>query len=80
MSEGMTRTVEVTHAGFLRKITGNKAWRNTNGMQEILAAGEVLRAAGMHKEATYISRSQGTVLQWVDLHPIFDVCSQEQGF
>ena len=71
MSEEMVRTVEETHVGFLRKIAGNRAWRTTNGMWEIPVDGDVLRAVGMNTEATYISRSQGTVLQWVDLHPIF---------
>ena len=43
------------------------------------AAGEVMGDAGMQLEATYIRRRQGTVLQWVVLIPIFDVCVIEKG-
>ena len=45
-----------------------------------LSAGEVLRASRMRTSATYIVQSQGAVAQWVDLHPIFEVCAREQGF
>ena len=47
---------------------------------DTLADGEVLREDGVQTSATYIGRGQGIVEQWVDLHPIFEVCAQEQGF
>ena len=37
----------------------------------------MLRSAEMKTEATYIDRRQGTVTQWVDLRPIFEVFSRD---
>ena len=34
----------------------------------------------MQKPDTYIIRNKGTVTQWVDLRPIFEVFAREQGF
>ena len=34
----------------------------------------------MQTATTYIGNSQGTVTQWVDLRPIFEVCEREKGF
>ena len=78
--EVMTITVEVTHISFLKQIMGNMTQRNTEGTWVTPASGEVLREYVMQTSATYIRRRQVTVEQWVDLRPIFEVCTQEQGF
>ena len=40
----------------------------------------MLRASGIQTAATYIFLRQGTVAQWVDLRPVFEVYSREKGF
>ena len=37
----------------------------------------MLKAAGTQHIRTYIDRRQATVVQWVDLRPIFEVFAQE---
>ena len=78
--EMMTSTVEVNHISFLKQIMGDMAQRNIEGTWVTPASGEVLREYGDQTAATYIRRRQVTVVQWVDLIPIFEVCAQEQGF
>ena len=59
---------------------GEMAWRTTNGTRETPAAGEVLKADGIQTSAPYIGRMNETVVQWVDLYPIFEVCTREHEF
>ena len=49
-------------------------------MWETPEGGEVLRESEMHTVATYISRRQWIVAQWVAIIPIFDVCTWKKGF
>ena len=80
MLEAMSRAVEGTHIGFLRKTTRKIAQRTKNGTWETLEAGEVLRVADIHTYAAYMDRKQGTVAQWGDIHQTFEVCAWEHGF
>ena len=41
---------------------------------------EVLGAAWIQLEATYIGRRKGKVNQWVEMRPIFEVCARDQGY
>ena len=75
----MTIIVEGTHISLLRYIMGKRVQINTDRMQATPLAREVLRVAVMQTAATYIGRSQGTVAQWVDLRPIFEVYTQDPG-
>ena len=59
---------------------GKRERRNTYGMWATTGTRDVLRADGMQTAATYIRRSQGTVVQWVDTLLIFKVCAWEKGF
>ena len=45
LSAAMERTVEGTHIGFLRKITGKRAWREEERTRSKPAAEEVREAA-----------------------------------
>ena len=79
MSEAMTRMAEGTHVNFLRNITDKRARISRDGMQETPATRDVFRESGMQTADTYIGHSQGKVVQWVDLIPIFKVCALYQG-
>ena len=76
LSAAMEKTVEGVHTGFLRRIMGKRAQRITGGMWVTPAAGEVWEAMGTQLAATYIGHRQGTVAQWVALHPIFKFCAR----
>ena len=72
--------VEGNHITSLRNITGKKEHINADGMLETPEAKEVLRESETKTASTYIGRRQGTVAQWMDLRPIFEVCAWEPWF
>ena len=76
----MKRTMEGTHTGFLRQITGKRAQRKPCGMWVTLREKVVWEASGTQSKMTYIGRRQGTVIHWVALRPIFEVCAGETGY
>ena len=73
----MERAAESKHTGFMRHIMGNQARKNTYGSWVTPREKVVRAAAGTHSEMTYIRRIQGTVVQWVELWPIFEVCERD---
>ena len=84
MLQVITSKLEGTHIVFLRDITGNRAQRTTNGTWETPASGEVLRAAGMQTEATYIGQRQGRWCNgWLYIRSLICVhgiiCSRDGG-
>ena len=40
----------------------------------------VLEGAGTHLFRKYVDMRQATVMEWVELQPIFDVCARETGY
>ena len=76
----MERMVDGTHTGFLRQIMGKRDWQNTYRTWVNPRAEVVQEAVGTQSAMTYIGRIQGTVAQWVALHPIFEVCAREAGY
>ena len=77
--EAMESTVEGSHTGFLRYITGKRVWWIGDGVGETPGSEVVKEAAGTQSEMTYIGRRQATVAHWMALRPIFEVCSGEKG-
>ena len=56
--EAMTKIVEGTQVGFLRKIQGKRSQRTTHKAWATLVTGEVLQEFGIHTSATYIGCRQ----------------------
>ena len=67
LSAYMETVVEGTHKWFLRHIIGKQMRWNPDGTWVIPEAEVVLESVGMQSTATYISRRQGSVSQWVVL-------------
>ena len=74
----MEKKVEGAHTGFLRQITGKRAWQIGDGTWETPRAEVVREAAGTQLVVIYIGRRKATVAQWVALWPIFEVCAGEK--
>ena len=79
-SAAMYKKTEGSHTGFLRHITGKQAWRMVDRTCETPGAEIVWEAAGTQSAMTFIGRRQETMAQWVDLWPIFKVCTWEKGY
>ena len=71
--EEMERKVEGTHMGFLRQITGKRARSISDRTWEKPGLEVVQEAAVTQSDMTYIGIRHATVVQWVDLRPIFEV-------
>ena len=63
--------------GFLRQVMGNMYKRHRYGTWRKGADARVLKEAGNHTMGTYIDKWQETVVEWVVLRPILDVCDRE---
>ena len=71
--EPLEKKMDGIHTGFLRQITGKQAQWLGDGMWVTTGADGVQEAVGTQSAMTYIGKLQGTVAQWVELRPIFDV-------
>ena len=71
----MEKTVEGTHIGFLRQITGKQERWKAYSTRFILVVEEVREAARTRSETNYIGRRQEAVAQWVALQSIFEFCA-----
>ena len=60
-----------------QKITGKQVRRIGDGMWETPRAKVVWESAGTQLAMAYIIRRQATVVQWVALLPLFEVCARE---
>ena len=76
----MEAKVEGSHTEFLRQITEKRAWWIEDGMWEMSGAEVVQEAVVMQSLMDYIGRRQATVVQWVVLRPIFEVCAGEKDY
>ena len=52
---------------------GDETWKNDG-------ADRVLQVAETKPLWEYIKRRQATVVEWVSLRPIFEVCAEEMGY
>ena len=74
----MEITVEGTHTGFMRKITGKRAQQRADRTWFIPAAEEVKEAVGDRLATTYIGSRQEMVAPWVVLRLVFDVYARDK--
>ena len=76
----MERNVEGTCTGLLRQITEKREWNLGDGAWEMPRAEGMREAAGMQLVINYIGIRQATVAQWVEIHPLLEVCAREKGY
>ena len=76
----MDRELEGIHTGFLRRIMWKRARQLRGGTWETPGVEGVRESAGTQLARTYISKQQETVSQWVELSPLFEVCTRETGY
>ena len=75
----MAQRLEGVHVGFLRQVKKLKTKSLKDGSWCKEAVDRVLQGAGKQPLRTYLYRRQATVVKWVDLQPIFEVCERETG-
>ena len=66
--------------GSLRKITSQMEVRQEDGTWRQVASEKVPEKSRTQYLGTYIDRRQATVVEWVALRPILDVCDRETGY
>ena len=76
----ITKRIEGTHADLLQMITGKRTRRLGDGTWENLGAEGAQEAAGTQSDRIYIEIQQVTVVQWVALRPLFEVCTRKTGY
>ena len=76
----MYRKMEGVHMGFLRQVTGQMSKRQRDGTWRHRTAVSVIKEAGTHTPGTYIDKRQATVVEWVALRPILEVCDRKAGY
>ena len=76
----MEKKVERAYTVFLRQMTVKQALRIGERMWETPGAEVVWEASGTQSAMTYIGRHQATVVQWVALQPIFEVCAGDKSY
>ena len=67
----------VDNMGLLRKVMSTKAKMLKDGSWQKVESYRVIQGAGIQPIQTYIDRRQGTVVEWVALRPILEVCTNE---
>ena len=76
----MAKRLYEVRMGFLRQVTKLKAKKLKDGSWLKLTADRVLQRLVTQPLQTYLDRRQATVLEWVALQPIFEVCTRETGY
>ena len=76
----MSRKLEGFHMVFLRRITRQAEVRQNYGTWRQVSAETVMKKAGNQTLGTYIYRKQITVMEWVALRPILEVCARETSY
>ena len=66
--------------GFLRQVIEKTEKRQGGGTWRSAAAESVLKDAGTHILRAYIDKQQVTVVEWVLLRLILEVCNRETGY
>ena len=80
LSAAMAKKLEGLHVRLLRQVTRTKEKRYKDGSWQKVASGIVLQGVGTQPLQTYIDRMQVTVVEWVALRPLFEVCVNETGY
>ena len=76
----MYKNMEGVHAGLLRQVMGKTYKRQRDGTWRNKAATRVFKEARTQTLGTYIDNRQVTVVEWVELRPILEVCDREIGY
>ena len=71
---------EGVYLGFPLQVTGKKEIMKNYRSWWKAAAESVLQGTGTQPPQTYIDSRQATVKEWMDLWPIFEVCTKEMGY
>ena len=66
--------------GLLRQVTGQKAKRQRYKTWRGASSSRVLKDAGNQTLGTYIDKRQATVVYWVVLRLILNICNRETGY
>ena len=66
--------------GLLRQVTGQKAKRQRYKTWRGASSSRVLKDAGNQTLGTYIDKWQATVVDWVVLRLILNICNKETGY
>ena len=66
--------------GFLKQVKNSKAKRLRDRLLRKAVASKVLQVEVAQPLQTYLDSRHATVEEWVDLPPIFDVCTRETGY
>ena len=80
MSAVMIKNIEGVPVGFLQQVTGMKEWRLWDKTWTKEGPYRVMQEAGTKPLRGYIDKRQATVVEWVKLRPIFEVCAEETGY
>ena len=76
----MAKRIEGKHTEFMQLIAGNKARLLVNGTWETPGVEGVQEAAGTQSARIYVEKWQATMVQWLVLRPLFEVCARETGY
>ena len=77
MTAAMPHKLEGVHLGFLRKVTGMKARRLWDEIWKKEGAYRAIQAVGTKPIWEYIIKNHLTVVEWLALWPIFEVCAKD---
>ena len=80
MSAVMIKNIEGVPVGFLQQVKWMKEWRLWDKTWTKEGPYRVMQAAGTKPLRGYIDKRQATVVEWVKLRPIFEVCAEETGY
>ena len=76
----MLKNIEGVHIGLLQQVMGMKSLTIEEETWTKEGTDRVLQTAGNKPLREYIEKRQVTVSEWVDLRPIFEVCTKEMGY
>ena len=65
------------HMVFLRQIMGQKAKQHRDRIWRSEAVVKVLKEVGTHSLGAYIYKRKATVVEWVALRSIMEVCNKD---
>ena len=65
---------------FLRMIAGKRTKQLGDGTWETVGEEFIQDSVGTQSASIYTERRQATVVQWVVLRPLFEVCARYKGY
>ena len=75
-----SKNMETLHVGFLRQVAVNTAKRQRGGTWISTKAASVLKETRTQTLGAYIDKRQATVVGWVVLRLILNICNRETGY